>query len=48
MSRGSEETLSHEGENGHVRNGHDDWPADGREKGEKKPEEHGPVGFWHS
>lgn len=48
MSRDSEDTLGHGRETGSVKEERKDHPTDGGERGEKKPEEQGSVGFWHS
>ncbi len=43
--RSSEDTLDHRVQNG---NEPKEEPRDDGERGKKKPEEKGAVGFWHS
>jgi hypothetical protein len=48
QSSNSEETLNHDRNNGQVGNDYENRQADGGERGEKKPEEQGPVRFCYS
>jgi hypothetical protein len=48
VSRSSEDALNHDRENGDAEKEPKERPTDSGERGGKKPEEQGPVGFWHS